>query len=396
MQPLAPPAGRPHLTPLMTFPGYQPSTPDLALALAGGGARGAYQVGALAALAEGRPDLNPPILTGVSAGAINTSYLAAHRGSFADGVAGLRREWARLTPDQVYRVRPVNLVGNALRWTVRLLMGRRGDPGSVQGLMDVSPLRKFLEECVDLSGIADNVATGKLRAAALTTTSYTTGQTVTFMQCVPEIPIWERVQRIGVRAELSLDHVMASAALPLVFPAVRLRDGFYGDGSVRLIAPLAPAIHLGAQRIIAIAMRSSRSFASVPVQQTREYPATAEVMSLLFNAVFLDSLDADAERLERINRVLESCRTGVVESLRPIKLLMLRPSRDLGALSRGLEASLPHNLRWIVNSIGGRREGSSDFVSYLLFDPSYTNQLVELGYEDTRRDWERVEEFLEA
>ncbi len=380
----------------MTVPGYQRPTDDLALVLAGGGARASYQVGVLAAIAERRPHVCFPILTGVSAGAINTAYLASHRGNFGQAVAGLRREWARLTPSDVYRVRPVNLFRSLVRWTLGMAFRRQPAPGSIQGLMDMSPLRAFLEECMDLSGISSNIAAGKVRAAALSSTSFTTGQTVTFMQGADDIPVWERVQRIGVRAELTVDHVMASSAIPIIFPAVRLRDGFYGDGSVRQIAPLAPAIHLGATRILAVTMRSGRAFASVPVLAVGEYPSTAEVIGLLFNAVFLDSLDADAERLERINRVLEACRPGgnSPAALRPIKLLMLRPSRDLGVLSRGHGQNLPRTVRWVVNSIGGRRVGSSDFMSYLLFEPTYTNMLVELGYEDAIADWERIEEFL--
>lgn len=381
----------------MTVPGFQRSAGDLALVLAGGGARAAYQVGVLSAIAERNPDLHIPILTGVSAGAINTAYLAAHQGNFTSAVSSLRREWSRLTPEQVYTVRPVSLFRSFLRWVLRSRLGRRAEAGAVQGLMDMTPLRKFLESSMDLGGIQQNIAAGSVRAAALTSTSYTTGQTVSFMQAAPDIPVWERVQRIGVRANLTLDHVIASAAIPIIFPAVPLPDGFYGDGSVRQMAPLAPAIHLGATRIIAITMRSARAFASVPVRPVGAYPATTEVMGLLFNAVFLDSIDADAERLQRINQLLESCAPGVSDAgrLRPIDLLMLRPSRDLGVLSRGHAHRLPSTVRWVVNSLGGRRVGSSDFVSYLLFEPTYTTLLVELGYEDALGDWGRIEEFLQ-
>ncbi len=377
----------------------EPSASDdhLALVLSGGGARAAYQVGVLVAIAERLPELNIPILTGVSAGAINTAHLAAHPGDFRSAVTELRSEWSKLTPDRVYRVRPVSVARAALRWLVTWIMRRRKEPGVIQGLMDMTPLRLFLSECIDFAGIDNNIGTGKLRAVALTTTSYTTGQTVTFVRGEPGCPIWERSQRIGIKGEITIDHVIASSAIPIIFPAVRLGDGFYGDGSVRQMAPLAPAIHLGARRILAISMRSKRP-SSVPVGPIGEYPAMAEVMALLFNAVFLDSLDGDAERLERINRLLEDAPPGGAApgGIRPVALHMVHPSGDLGELSRGLAHRLPDAVRAVVNSIGGQREGSRDFVSYLLFDPAYTDQLVDLGYSDTCAQWGQMESFLET
>ncbi len=363
--------------------------------LSGGGARAAYQVGVLLAIGERFPDLRIPILTGVSAGGINSTYLAAHPGTFGSAVSDLRAEWAELTPDRVYCVRPVTIVRAALTWLLDFVIGRHAEPGVVRGLMDMAPLRSFLDGCIDFGGIDDNVRAGRLRAAALTTTSYTTGQTVTFVHGGPGCPIWQRSQRIGITAPLTLDHIMASSAMPIIFPAVKMRGGFYGDGSVRQLAPLAPAIHLGATRILAISMRAERP-SSVPVRSVDEYPAMAEVMGLLFNAVFLDALDADAERLERINLLLKDPPEGIAgpHGLRPVELLMLRPSRDLGALSRGYQDRIPTRVRWVVNSMGGKREGSLDFVSYLLFDPVFTDKLVELGYNDACEQWKKIENFL--
>lgn len=265
----------------------------------------------------------------------------------------------------------------------------------MQGLMDMTPLRVFLSECIDVAGIDNNIGTGKLRAVALTTTSYTTGRTVTFIQGEPECPIWARSQRIGIKGKITIDHIIASSAIPIVFPAVRLGDGFYGDGSVRQMAPLAPAIHLGARRILAISMRSKPP-SSEPVVLVGEYPAMAEVMALLFNAVFLDSLDGDAERLVRINQLLENAPPGGAApgGIRPVELFMVHPSRDLGELSRGLAPRLPGAVRAVVDSMGGQREGSKDFLSYLLFDPAYTDRLVDLGYSDTCAQWGQLEAFL--
>lgn len=369
---------------------------SLALVLSGGGARAAYQVGALVAIAECAPRLNIPILTGVSAGAINIAHLAAHRGDFKTAVTDLRNEWSQLTADCVYCVRPISMARSALRWAWNRVLRRRTAPGVMRGLMDMGPLREFLIGCIDLSGVDANIEEGKLRAVALTATSYTTGQTVTFVHGVADIPVWERAQRIGVHASIGVDHIIASASIPIIFPAVKLPDGFYGDGSVRQVAPLAPAIHLGARRIIAVSMRAKKP-SSVPVRSAGEYPATAEVMSLLFNAVFLDSLDGDEERLNRINALIDRLPAGTdgAGGLKRVDLLMLKPSRDLGAMSHGFQHVLPATVRRVVESMGGQREGSLDFVSYLLFDPRYTDLLVELGYEDTLKRREEVEEFVQ-
>ncbi|MBI4408423.1 MAG: patatin-like phospholipase family protein, partial [Gemmatimonadetes bacterium] len=346
---------------------------DLALVLSGGGARAAYQVGVLAAIAERVPDVEFPILTGVSAGAINTIYLAAHRGSFATAIRALVKEWGRLTADRVYCVRPVNLVRSLLKWSVQTWLGRRSAPATLRGLMDMQPLARFLAGCVDLTGIEDNLASRRLRAVALSATSLTADRTVTFVHGAPDVPTWERAQRVAVRARLTLDHVLASAAIPILFPAVRLDGEFFGDGSVRQTAPLAPAIHLGAQRVLAIGIAARRGSA-LPARASTEYPTAAEVMGLLLHSIFLDALEADAERIERVNRLLAALPAGAPapDGLRPVELLLVRPSRDLAALAAGHSSRLPTTMRWVYGGIGGQREGALDFLSYLLFDPAYT------------------------
>jgi NTE family protein len=367
----------------------------LAVVLSGGGARASYQVGALAAITERVPELNVPILTGVSAGAINAVSLAAHRGTFSAAVATLRREWKRLTSDQVYCVNPVSVVQSALRWVLKTLTGGGSAPGVMRGLMDMSPLRAFLGKSVVLDGIASNIASKRLDGVALSATCYSDGRTVTFIQGSEEIPMWERALRRSMRTDIQLDHVIASAAIPIVFPAVKLEDGFYGDGSVRQTAPLAPAVHLGADRIIAISMRAARqSYApSVPIG---DYPAVAEVMSLLLNSVFLDHLDVDVERLERVNELIASLNPGQAapHGFREVDMLLLRPSRDLGLLAEGHGSRLPWMVRMVVQGIGGRRRRASDLLSYLMFEPEYTEALMELGYSDVGQQWPRIEEFL--
>src|SRR5437763_2247577 len=368
-----------------------------ALVLAGGGARAAYEVGVLAAIAERAPGLEFPIVTGVSAGAINAVYLAAHPGPLATAVAALRAQWSRLLVERVYRIRAGRLARGLLLGTAHTALGRGGAPAAVHGLVDMSPLREFLGANIDFTQLAANIAAGRLRAAALSTTSYATGETVTFVHGPPDVPTWRRALRYAVATQLTLDHVMASAALPILFPAVRLGDAFYGDGSVRQTAPLAPAIHLGARAILVVTHRSEPELAASPVPTLGDYPTLAEVIGLLLHAIFLDALEADAERIERINRTLARVPAGAApEGLRPVSLLMLRPSRDLGALAAGSGAKLPPAVRWVVRRMGGHRTTAVDFLSYLLFDPAYTTALIELGYADGRAEWPRIEQFLAA
>ena len=370
-----------------------------ALVLAGGGARAAYEVGVLAGVADRAPGLEFPIVTGVSAGAINAVHLAAHPGPLAAAVGALRAQWSRLVVERVYRIRPGRLARGLLLGAAHTALGRGGEAAAVRGLLDMSPLREFLGANLDFAQLDANIAARRLRAAAVSATSYATGQTVTFVHGPPDAPTWQRALRYAVRSRLTLDHVVASAALPILFPAVRIGDGFYGDGSLRQTAPLAPAIHLGARAILVVTQRSDpeRPPSPPPAPAPREYPALAEVMGLLLHAIFLDALEADAERLERVNRLVTALPEAQrPDGLRPVRLLMLRPSRNLGGLAAGCGVKLPPLVRWLVRGMGGQRATAVDFLSYLLFDPAYTNALTELGYADVRAQWPRIERFLAA
>jgi NTE family protein len=369
---------------------------SIALVLSGGGARAAYQAGALAAVAEIAPDIHISIITGVSAGAINAVSLAAHTGTFPESIVTLRRNWELLGPDDVFGVRPLSLIGAVGRMVLHALTGRRRGLPAFRGLLDPRPLRRFLERHAQLEGIGRNIAEGRLRAVALSATVYGTGATATFVQGAPDIPLWSRTRRYAVRTTLTFEHVLASGAIPIIFPAVRLEQGFFGDGSVRQTAPLAPAIHLGADHIIAVNVSVSAD--GTPEARPDEYPSSAELFGLLFDSVFLDALDADAERLERMNSILEQLTPGqrAASPLRQIGLLLLRPSRDLGAMSRGYRSRLPPLLAAVVRNMGGRRVRAADFVSYLLFDRRYTGDLMDLGYHDTVARRSEVEAFLES
>lgn len=377
-----------------------PGPTDLGLVMGGGGARAAYQVGFLKALAGWYPDLRIPYITGVSAGAINAAHLASHHGSFCQAVRELCQLWGRLRVEDVFRVGPVSLGSIALRWGLRLISGGRGPVPEVLGLVDTQPLRRFLEEALhavdgELTGIRYNLETGHLRAVALSTSSYSTGQSVTWVQG-SEIREWERPLRRSENTTLTVEHVMASAALPLFFPAVRLGDGWYGDGGIRLAAPLSPALHLGARRILAISTRYGRSRAEADRPSVTGYPPPAQIAGVLMNSVFLDLLDQDAMRLERLNTVLEKLPEEEREGLRTVRLMTLRPSTDLGRLAGRYEPQLPGVFRFLTRGLGTRETESPDFLSLVLFQPDYLTALMECGEADATAREDEIRAFMEG
>ena len=368
------------------------------MVMGGGGARAAYQVGVLRALARRFPDLHVPYITGVSAGAINAAHLASHHGTFGQAAAELEGLWGRLTVEDVFRVDGMSLLKNMLLWTRQLLSGGMGGPPRVRGLVDTAPLRAFLTEVLhavdgELTGIRYNLDRGRLKAVAISTSSYTTGQSVTWVQG-QEIREWERPQRRARATTLTVEHVMASAALPLFFPAVSLENAWYGDGGIRLTAPLSPALHLGASRVLAISTRYDRSAAEADHAAIHGYPPPAQVMGVLMNAVFLDLLDADALRLDRLNRLVEQLPEDKRNGLRRVRLLTLRPSRDLGRLAGRYEPQLPPAFRFLTRGLGTRQTQSPDFLSLVLFQPDYLNALMEVGEEDGEARMDEIAAFL--
>jgi len=375
---------------------------SLALVLSGGGARAAYQVGFLRVLASRYPNLAPDILTGVSAGGIIATKLAAREASFAAAVDELHEVWHGLRTEDVFRVDPGDLTSRVTRWGVRLVSG--GAPGTprARSLLDTSPLRELLTRTLRpdddgrFPGIAQNLAAGRLRAVALTASSYTTGQSVTWVQSAEGCGVmtWERPRRTSVEGCLGVNHVMASAALPFFFPAVEIDGAWYGDGGIRLTAPLSPAIHLGARKIIAISTRYARSQEDGEAPANGGYPPPAQVAGVLLNAVFLDLLDADALRLEQLNGLLDRLPRGARADLRHVDLMILRPSQDLGQLANSFEAQLPRTFRFLLRGLGSREVRSNDMASLLMFQQDYLAKLIELGERDARARGEDIDAFM--
>jgi NTE family protein len=374
---------------------------DLAVVLSGGGARAAYQVGFLRFLARQLPDVVPGILTGVSAGGINAAYLAARQEPFTEKVENLVNLWANLHIEDVFRVDTRDLGSRVIRWGGRLVAGGRSPLRPAGSFVDTKPLRRLLErelQATDgvLTGIARSVQDGWLRAIALAASSYTTGQSVTWVQTADcAMPMWERPQRKSATCELRVDHVMATAALPFFFPAVQVDGAWYGDGGIRLAAPLSPAVHLGARRIVAISTRYGRSREEADVPAMSGYPPPAQVAGVLLNAIFLDLLDGDALHLQQINQLVARLPEAERDGLRHIDLLVLRPSQDLGQLANQFEPELPTTFRFITRGLGTRETRSNDLLSLVMFQSDYLRQLIDMGEADAAARVDDIRQFLE-
>ncbi len=374
---------------------------DLALAMTGGGARAAYQVGVLRHICRHFDDFQPPILTGVSAGAINAVYLAAHPGRFEEAVDRLADLWLHLTADKVFRTDSGYFLGNFVRWGLNLVLGGKLLGGRRPSLLDNDPLRRMLERRLHakstdpIDGIRENLERGRLRVLAVTGTNYGTGISVTWLQGdVAEH--WLRARRRSENAQITIEHVMASTALPLIFPAVRIDGGWHGDGGIRSIAPLSPAMHLGAGRIIAISTRFQDGQPRHEESVISGYVPVAQIVGILLDSVFLDLLDYDAANMNRINEVYDEISAATRTHFRQTRVLVLRPSEDLGKLAGDYEITLPQPFRYLMRGLGTRDTKSPDSLSLLMFQPDYLRYLIDLGERDARTHAELISEFLNS
>lgn len=380
----------------MSMPSCQSDRPlQLALVLGGGGARAAYQVGVLRAIARRCPQLRIPLLTGVSAGAINIALLANHTGAFTDKVEALTQLWRKLRIENVFTVSGAALLWRALRIGLRLSIGLPSQALKVHGMVDTNPLRAYLRDALGtkdgcLPEIDRNIEEDRLEAVALTTLSYGTGNTVTFCRG-REIETWERPRRRSVHTPLTVEHIMASAALPLFFPSIRIGNDWYGDGGIRLVAPLGPAVHLGADRILAI---SPHYMGQGEIELSDAPPSPAVVLSALYDAIFLDQLDQDVLQMQRINQLVAELPKEKRLGMRDVKLCVIRPSRDLGELAFDLKHHLPPVLRYLLGRFGTSQVRSDDFMSAILFHEVYIERLLEIGERDGEARGDELQAFL--
>ncbi|HEY4732365.1 MAG TPA: patatin-like phospholipase family protein [Gammaproteobacteria bacterium] len=378
-------------------------TPKIGLVLPGGGARAAYQVGVLRAIAKILPKGTPcpfAVITGTSAGSINATALAIHARDFRKGVFRISRVWKNFRSHHVFRTDPLGIARTGAHWLASMMLGGLGkyNPSS---LLDRSPLHNLLSDSLAYEKIQESINSGALHALGISASNYSTGQSTVFFQGVDSLKPWNKGGRIGCRTAITFNHLLASSAIPLVFSATRINNSYYGDGSMRQLAPLSPALHLGADRLFVVGIRKP-----VPFKQENEraasYPSMAEIASHVLNSIFLDNLDPDLERLERINKTISLIpnrriiQGGV--TLRPVDVLTISPSEDIGDIAQRHANLLPRTLRFLLRGIGafGNHNHGSTLLSYLMFEKTYCRELIALGYKDAMRAKDEILQFLDT
>lgn len=372
----------------------------LALILTGGGARAAYQVGVLKAIAEITPKAssNPfPIVIGTSAGAINSAALAIYGANFGDAVYRLQKIWRNFHVHQVFRSDVPGLLKGGFNWMISVVVGGMGkhNPSS---FLDRAPLRKLLEKYLPCERINESIEAGNIDSIGITVSAYGAGRSVVFYDSVGDIQPWVRSRRVGKCSKITIDHLMASSAIPFVFSAIRLGNDYYGDGSMRQIAPLSPAVHMGADKVLVIGVTKRRAeFKEADVQP--EYPSLAVIGGHILNSIFIDSLETDLERLRRINKTIDLIPSHhLIEhnvDLRAIDVMVISPSEDLQEISYKHVMELPRAVRFFLRGIGALKNNGSSLLSYLLFERTYCRELIRLGYKDAMQRKDELIKFIE-
>ncbi len=369
-----------------------------ALVLPGGGARGAFQVGVLKALAQLLPRdcANPfPVISGTSAGAVNSVVLASRAQNYRSAVAELESVWAHFRCHQVYRTDHWTMLKSSLRWLAAVVLGGVG-VGMPKSLLDNSPLRALLSSNLHFPRIRDAIEAGCLDAVAVTAAGYASARSTTFFEAAPDEAGWERTRRLGRNTEINLDHLMASIAVPYVFPPVRIGKEYFGDGAMRQATPLSPAVHLGADRILVIGIRDETGGKEPDVSS--DAPSFAQIAGYMLDTLFMDGLYSDLERITRINELLdatgeEAIRVGDKE-MRPIDTMLIVPSEDLREIAEKHRADLPFAIRALLRGVGGRSPGENKLLSFLLFERAYTRELIALGYRDAMNVKDELLDFV--
>ncbi len=375
-------------------------SPRVALVLPGGGARGAFQVGVLKAIAELLPKTarNPfSVLSGTSAGAINAIVLASKAQRFRRAVAELEHVWGNFRCHQVYRTDHPTMLKSSLHWMTSIVLGGFL-VGAPKSLLDNSPLRALLSRNVRFPRIQDAIDRGYLDAVSITAAGYSTARSASFFQAADGHQGWARTRRVGVRARLHLDHLMASIAVPMIFPPVQIEGEYFGDGAMRQATPLSPAIHLGANRILVIGIRDETADKPPPKDSPPPAPSFAQIAGYMLDTLFMDGLYSDIERMARINQLIDSVgvehRKGSLANMQAIDTMLVVPSQDLRVIATRHRKDLPFALRALLRGLSGRKPSENRLLSFLLFEQSYTRELINLGYQDAMKVKDQLLAFV--
>ncbi len=371
-----------------------------ALVLPGGGARGAFQVGVLKAIADLVPEAsaNPfQILSGTSAGAINSVVLATRARHFAIAVEELESVWANFRCSRVFRTDGWTMLKSSLHWLAAIVLGGNL-VGTPRSLLDNAPLRSLLSRKLRFPRIQHSLDCDWVEAIAVTAAGYATARSTSFFQATPEHHNWSRTRRVGVREVLHLDHLMASIAVPMIFPPVSIHGEYFGDGAMRQATPLSPAVHLGADRILVIGVRDEMAAPGIEPGAQQVFPSFAAIAGYMLDTLFMDGLYSDLERLTRINELIDAVpaaeRQGAMADVRPIDTMVIVPSRDLREIAYELRKVMPLAIRALLHGIGGRGANGSRLLSFLMFEREYTRQLIDLGYNDAMAVRDELEAFV--
>ncbi|MEO8224266.1 MAG: patatin-like phospholipase family protein [Gammaproteobacteria bacterium] len=374
----------------------------IGLVLPGGGARGAYQVGVLKAIAELMPRRGPnpfAVLSGTSAGAISAAVLASRARSFRVAVTDLERVWANFHSSQVFRCDAGTMLKSSLHWLAAVVLGGLG-PRNPKAFLDNDPLWALLRGRINFDSIQDAIDKGYLGALAITAAGYGSARSVTFYQGAANCHSWERVRRKGRATAIQLEHLMASVAVPMIFPPVRIGQEYFGDGAMRQATPLSPALHLGAHRLLVIGVRNEAPEPLPGVDELVPYPSFGRIAGYILDALFMDGLSSDLENLIRINLILENSPGRVMQGefgqLHHTDAFIMLPSRDIQAIAARHVQEMPRPVRLLMRGMGALNYGGSQLLSYLLFESGYTRELIALGYEDAMNRREDLMAFMDG
>ena len=375
-----------------------PDDNSAGLILSGGGARAAYQAGVLKAVNDilGQPKRSPfSIVTGTSAGAINAAAVASNNHQFDYGAQRLEEIWSNFSPDQVYKTGLGTLSKNALRWVWNIFRSTQNLKQPLS-LLDNSPLRTLLENVIRFDDIEKNDQAGLLKALCTTCYNYNTGNSVSFFQGHPDLVEWKRFRRYGRKDTITVEHLLASSAIPMVFPSQQIKNAHFGDGSLRFLTPLSPALHLGADKLFVVTVKPLRG----EPEHKPTIPTVGDIGGHLFDSIFIDSLESDIERLMRVNSLLAHIpESDLVREQLPLKTVdafIISPSIEPAELAGQYFKNLPRGLRFFFKRIGVDGEDGNGILSYLLFDKEFTRHLIKLGYDDAMQQDSNIKAFFQA